>query len=452
MPKPSKIFTAEEQTQATMQTNSLPESWDQFKPHAEQHAAYRDTRRFVGLFAGRGSGKTALAKKRLVRYLYVKKPWRDPRYGFVAPTLDQGRRLAWEDFKQLIPRKDIQSINETRMQILTVYGSTLQVFSGDHPERLEGVQYDGMVVDEICDQRPELITKSILPALTHRKAWLWRIGVPKRAGIGAKAAKEFHDKYIDNQDSEHVAYLCVSGSVLSPEELQVFRENMSEADFNESFRARWEDTGGTIFYNFDTILNVNKVCRYLPDRPIVVGCDFNVNPMSWALGHKICGPDGTMGLMIFDEVFIRNTNTIATMDDLARRYGNHGSGWEFFGDASSKARKTSSTSTDYIQIKNYPRLKHKTVFFRDKNPRILDRFAACNALFKNIDGKRRFFVHPRCEKLIADLEIRQYKEGTREADDYGDIGHITDAVGYLIEYLFPVLLHNNSVHEILTSM
>jgi hypothetical protein len=59
-------------------------------------------------------------------------------------------------------------------------------------------------------------------------------------------------------------------------------------------------------------------------------------------------------------------------------------------------------------------------------------------MFCNANNKRRCFVHPRCKNLIKDLNQRGYKENTTEPDDYGDIGHITDALGYAIHTCFPL--------------
>jgi len=65
-------------------------------------------------------------------------------------------------------------------------------------------------------------------------------------------------------------------------------------------------------------------------------------------------------------------------------------------------------------------------------------------MFRNAKGVQRLFVDPRCVNLIRDLETRAYREGTREPDDYGDVGHITDALGYVVYRLFPVALSYGS--------
>ena len=59
-------------------------------------------------------------------------------------------------------------------------------------------------------------------------------------------------------------------------------------------------------------------------------------------------------------------------------------------------------------------------------------------MLRNAHGDARVFISPKCKRLIEDLKDRAYKEGTREPDDHGDIGHITDAFGYIIHKRFPI--------------
>jgi hypothetical protein len=49
-------------------------------------------------------------------------------------------------------------------------------------------------------------------------------------------------------------------------------------------------------------------------------------------------------------------------------------------------------------------------------------------------------VDPRCKNLIKDLTARAYVQGTTMPDDQGDVGHITDALGYVIYQIFPLRL------------
>lgn len=407
-------------------------AWFKLRYHEKQTLAWRTKARFVALAAGRGSGKTELARRRVVRYLSVKKPWRDPLYFYALPTMQQARRVAWEPLLQLIPREWIKGVpNKSSMCIETVFGSKLYVVGMDKPHRVEGVQWDGGVVDESCDQRPGVFDKTLLPAFSHRNAWCWRIGVPKRHGIGAADFKEFFDKGMAGVDGVE-SYTWMSEEICTPEQIAFAKAHLDPRDYNEQYCASWESSTGGIFYAFDEKENVTGEVVYDPEHPIIVGSDFNVDPMCWVLCQRIDDE-----LHVFDEIVIRNTNTEDTLKHLHARYGAHTGGWDFYGDASGRARRTSAAASDFVHIRNASGFLSKRVHYNKSNPLRVDRFASCNAMLKNAAGDRRLFIHPRCKHLIKDLNVRSWKEGVREPDDYGDIGHITDALGYIVHKLFP---------------
>jgi hypothetical protein len=352
-------------------------------------------------------------------------------YFYALPTLKQMRRVAWLKLKKLVPPEWIRSINETDKVIETVFGSSLYGVGMDKPQRIEGDQWDGGVLDESCDMRPKSFELSIRPALSHRNGWCWRIGVPKRYGIGAADFKKFFERGV-NGDPEIAAFHWPSEDILTQEECEAARRILDPRDYNEQYRASWEQVGGLLFYAFDEVLNTQAVA-YDPSAPLIVGTDFNVDPMAWVIGHDKGG-----AFHVFDELFLRNTNTRKSLDALFAKYGEHSNGFHFYGDASGAARKTSASKSDYVQIRNDKRFQGGRVYFPKSNPRIKDRFAACNALFLNAADERRCLIHPRCKHLIEDLTTRAYKEGTNEPDDYNDIGHISDALGYVIHRKWPL--------------
>lgn len=423
------------------------------KYHPQQSKLWRTKARFVAVAAGRGSGKTELARRRVVRMLPVKKAWNNPYYFYCLPTVLSAKRIAWKEILKLVPKDWIADINKTEMRIETVFGSTLQIFGMDKPERFEGSQYDGGVLDESSDQKPDVFNRSVLPALSHRNGWCWRIGVPKRYGIGAADFKGFFDKgmrgesfiaedetlqkILGNTDLRIESYTWTSEGIVKPEIIAFAKANLDLRDYNEQFRASWEDVGGRIFFAYDDVLNVdNNVC-YHENLPLCIGSDFNVDPMAWVIGHRYKDR-----LEIFDELWIRNTSTQQTLDILHKKYGNHKAGFEFFGDATGRARKTAASQaaqSDYLIIRGDARFNRAGCYYPKSNPGIADRFAACNALFCNVDKVRRCIIHPRCNRLRKDLLTRAYAEGSRLPDDSGDIGHITDALGYIIHRAYPLI-------------
>jgi len=413
----------------------LTEAWTSLRYHEQQCAAYRSKARFVALACGRGSGKTELARRRIVRYLPVVKPWIKPLYAYVLPIQAQASRVAWKPLKDLVPKSWITKVDESNKIIETRFGSELHVVGADKPERLEGVQWDGVVIDESCDQKDELFRLTIRPALSHRDGWCWRIGVPKRAGRGRNDFKRWFDRGASGELDYHESYTWKSSTVLTASEIIEARQDLGELDFDEQYDASWVSASGVIFYAFSVAGNVRESAVYREDRPIIVGSDFNVDPMAWCLGHIVDDR-----LEVFDELYVRNTNTLSCLEHLFKRYGQHRNGFWFHGDATSRSRKTSASSSDYVQIANDGRFKDSKLFYPKGNPRRADRFAACNARLRNANGEHRVVVHPRCVNLIADLEARSFKTGSNEPDDVGDVGHITDAFGYIIHRRWPLRL------------
>lgn len=420
----------------------LTSAWTPLRWHAEQTKLWRTRARFVGVVAGRGSGKTELARRRIVRYLPVRKPYSNPIYLYAMPTYNQARRVAWGALRSLIPESWLVKANNSSMLVETVFGSSLYVMGMDKPQRAEGVQWDGVVLDESSDQKPGTFARSLFPAMSHRRAWCWRIGVPKRFGVGADEFRTFWDECRRRElegDPNWEAYWWPSDEIVPAEELDIARRTLDERDFEEQYRASWQMAAGRMFYAFDDVMNVRDDIALSSDLPIYVGSDFNVDPMAWTISQvKLDPKTKTPMLHVLDEVWRRNTNTPETLEYLVQKYGDHHAGFSFFGDATGRARKSSASMSDYVLIKNHSFFsKCSRVFYPKANPLVVNRVAACNAMFKNAEGVRRCLVHPRCRNLIRDLKMRQWKPGTREPDDSGDIGHISDALGYEIHYLFP---------------
>lgn len=415
----------------------LTKRWNQHRYHADHEKIVQSSARFILMRCGRRSGKTEIALRRLIQALAEKTDWPDNKYFYAAPTRLQAEEIAWEDLKALCPPQWMSGRpNETKKKISTRFGSSVQLFGLDQPQRIEGKGYSGGYVDEMSDVKPNALKISIFPALADRRGWLWMGGVPKRSGVGAVFFNKMFDDAIESgvmpgtQDRIE-AYAWESETVLSKDDLAFFKGIMPQGDYDEQFRAIIQRVGGTVFQDFgdDNIQPVN----YDPGLPIILGTDFNVDPMCWVMCHDI---DGV--LCQFDELWLRNTNTPASIKHLAERYGSHEGGWIICGDASSRARTTKANKTDYLHFLNAECLKHKRVIIPKKNPAILDRISNCNALFKSATDEVRYHIDPSCEKTINDIRVRAFKENSLVLDDGADVGHITDALGYIVSSLYPI--------------
>ncbi len=414
----------------------MSNGWPQLRYLEIQAAYWASQCRFNYLPCGRQSGKTELAMRKLVKHLPVAKPWSDPRYFFGSPTYKQAKKVAWERIQRLIPKRWIADLSKGDLCIKTIFGSELFLVGLDQPQRVEGLILDGGVIDENSDIKPKTFDLSILPTLVHRNGWVDFIGVPKRFGAGAVEYRDKCQRAERGDLPDSAVFAWPSSGIVPADYLELCRATMDIRDFEEQFNGTWLSASGEVFHAFDRDFNVRS-CSYDPNLPIIVGSDFNVNPMSWILGH-IKGNT----FEVFDEIWIRNTNTPATLNVLLSRYADHKGTFQMYGDASARGRHTSAYMTDYNHIAGDVQLKKlgRSMHYIRSNPPVADRFATTNARICSGDGVRHVFIDKKCEHLILDLESRGYKPGTREADDKGDIGHPTDALGYVLHQKFPLRL------------
>lgn len=422
----------------------LTPAWTPLRHHPQQADMWTCGARFIAAACGRGSGKTELSRRRVVRWLPVPKPHSDPMYFFAMPTYKQAKRVAWNKILRLIPQGWLRrQPNVSDMEIRTIFGSWLFVVGLDKPQRIEGDQWDGGVIDESSDVRPKAFDLSILPALSHRHGWCWRVGVPKRFGIGALEYKAYWDAANAGELPDARAFCWPSRDIIPPEELEIARKTLDSRDFAEQYEASWEQVAGRIYHAFDDAVHVTTDPTYSERLPLIIGSDFNVDPMCWV----VCQEHDSR-LFVLDEIFKRDTTTQKTLDELHSRFGQHPSGWLFHGDASGRSRNTRASFSDYAQIKNDRRFRRARVLYPKANPLRFERFAATNAMLRNASGDVRLLIHPRCTRLIADLRDRQYAPGTREPADTGDVGHMADAMDYVIHKRYPIVTYTRDPSQI----
>lgn len=423
------------------------EAWPTLRPHALQSKVWQSKARFIVMACGRGSGKTELARRKLVTQLPLKKPWSNPLYFYAMPTYMQAKRVGWKEILRLIPPEWILERNVMDLYIKTIFGSELYVAGLDRPQRIEGSQYDFGVIDECSDVKPGAFRKSVIPALSTKNGSCWLIGVPKRNGIGSRDFKDLFDLGNGPNQMGIESYQWPSSSVKTEAELAVYREGMTDKDYEEQFNATWVMPGGLVYYAFDRETSV--INSYEPDylSPLYIGQDFNVNPMCWVIAQKT-----DRGLVQFDELFVKDTNTPECLKELHKRHGDKFPKYVFCGDAASRQRKTNgskASKSDYALINNFDLIRNKVIKIPDRNPPVDDRQQVVNGLLKDVDGNCRFFVTRNCKKTIQDLEYLSYKENTSIVDDSNpEMGHISDALGYLIWQEYPMKIIQSSSAEI----
>ena len=378
--------------------------------------------RFRVCVAGRRFGKTHLSIRELARF--ARHPNRTVLY--VAPTYRQAKQIVWESLKLKLDTVNwIKTVNESELTVNLVNGTKIMLRSADAGESIRGIGADFVVLDEVQDIDSKIFWEVIRPALADRQGHGLLIGTPK--GTGNWLYDVFTEaKHLDDWDSWQ--FTTAQGGMVSESELESARASMDQRTYRQEFEATFETYAGAVYYNFDPQLNVMDLDHTVDHRHVMmVGSDQNVDPMTAVISQVMNNT-----VYVYDEVVIYGSNTQELCEEIRNRYSNKTI--HIHPDASGSARKTSSNTTDHNIMRN----AGFVLKVNRSQPAVRDRINSVNSMLLNATGQRRLVIHPRCKRLIEALIKHQYKEGTQIPDKNSGFDHITDALGYLVEFNFPV--------------
>lgn len=396
------------------------------KLHAAQATVFRHPARFRVLVAGRRFGKTHLARTEIIRAAKGKGRrliW------YVAPTFSMAREIMWDELIEALPPEWVKKKHETRLEIRLINGTVIQLKGADRPDTLRGRGVHFIILDEFQDFRPEVWSKVLYPTLTTTRGQMLCIGTPK-------SYNHFYELYRMGQIEKNRLsgqwwswqFPTIMSPFFPPSEIAHARAHLDPKTFKQEFEASFESMSGRVYYAFDRHTHVG-LYPFNPRLPIIIGQDFNVDPMSSVIMQ--IQPNGD--IWIVDEIHMPSSNAVEVCQEIDRRYFRHKSAITLYPDPAGANRSSSRGESD---LDVFRERGFRKIIYKKKHPLVSDRVAVVNSMFQSADGTCRMFVDQGCNKLIESLEQTIYKAGTPQVDKKQSMEHMADALGYPIHYLF----------------
>jgi hypothetical protein len=382
--------------------------------------------RFKVVAAGRRFGKSFLSLSlmaKVARYPYSQ-VW------YVTTTYSAAKNIMWSYLKQKLQKFGwAKSFHEVALQANLVNGSVISLKGANNPDSLRGIGLDYLVLDEAAYLDERVWTEVLRPTLSDKQGGALFISSPS-------GRNWFYDLWIagqdeDEEDWESWQYTTLQGGNVPPEEVEAARRNLDERTFEQEYEAEFVTYTGLVYYGFNYMESVVDR-EYNPEEPVLIGMDFNIDPMT-ATVFQMDEYDGT--LFLVDEIEIFGSNTDEMAEEILCRYPEREI--TIFPDPACVQTRTSAGGRTDLSILQSYGFKCK---FRRKHPLVRDRINAVNSALCSADGSRRLLVHKGCKRVIHALERHSYKKGTNLPEKGGDndLSHMTDSIGYLVEYLYPV--------------
>ena len=421
--------------------------------HPEQARLWASPHRFNVVPAGRRSGKTEIVGKRklILRAMappqFGGSPYPEANYFVAAPTFTQVKRIYWNDLKRLIPNQFVDAKSESELWIRLINQHTIWCVGLDKPERMEGFPWDGGVIDEIGNVKPDAWEANIRPALSDRGGWCDFIGVPE----GRNHYYDLDLRARTDTTGEWGHYHWISADILPASEIEQAKSEMDELTYLQEYEASFVNFTGRAYHAWDEKRNGRKLEHlYNPTKPLILMFDFNVEPGVCAIGQQLQYKkhDTFISTGIFDEVRIRrHSNTIRVCDVILDKYKNkHLGPIVCYGDAtggSGGSAKILGSDWELIGKKLRQHFGKRVQFrVRRRNSSERDRLNAVNSLLYSTNKQVKLYVDPgKCPHTVRDFEgVILLEGGSGEIDKKSTplLTHLTDAIGYYAEREFPL--------------
>ena len=392
--------------------------------------------RFPLVPAGRRSGKT----ERFKRFLIKQANAVVGQYFAAAPTHDQAKKIFWDDLKLFsLSSTHPKQPSESNRIIFMPNGSEIHVIGLDKPQRIEGIPWKGGGIDEFADIKEGAWEENILPALNtvnpldpDYRPWCWLLGVPD----GLNHYYDLCQMAEGGSNPDYKVFHWESAEILPADVIEAMKRSMSEKQFNQEFRASFETASDRIYDDYSKANLTNAIIE--PHEQLLWYHDFNFTPLSSGIG-VVRDKDH---VYLLDEIVLTSAISRQSAQEFVEKYKNHKNRHVLiYGDPAGRAGEKHGHESDYTEMEGVLRENGWQVTRRVKKaaPAIKDRQNAVRAKIRNAAGEISLFVNsanaPYTHKGLATVQL---KKGSTFIEEDSETQHITTAIGYMVDYLFPI--------------
>ena len=291
-----------------------------YKPRDPAVHERLEAARFAVIVAHRRYGKTVLSVNHVIKQAATC-PRRDGRYGYVAPYRNQAKAVAWDYLKHYTSPIPGRIVNESELSVTLPNGAIIRIFGADNPDALRGLYFDGVILDEVAQMRPEVWGEIIQPALADRGGWALFIGTPK----GINIFSELYYRALERQQAGDAAWCAMSFPVtettsLPADEVERLRQELSENAWRQEMMCDFSASSDDVLISLSLVSEAMRK-TYQPH-------EYNRAPVVLGVDVARFGDDSSVifrrqGLVGFQPVILRGLDNMSLADVVAAAIVEH---------------------------------------------------------------------------------------------------------------------------------
>ena len=250
-------------------------------------------KRFKLIVAHRRCGKTvALVNTLIDAALNNKRKEPPPRYGYVAPSFEMAKDLAWTYVKQYTQGVPGMEFLEGELTAKFRNGSTIRLYGGSLAfERMRGLYFDGIILDEYAMLHPQAFSSVVRPALADYRGFAVVSGTA--SGLDHFFELKQRAEEEPGWDVFEIPISATGDSALNPDEVAEMRSDMSPEEFAREMQCSFEAPVEGAYYGdaINALQLQNRVTKVSVDlnTSVITAWDLGIRHLQCIWLFQICG-------------------------------------------------------------------------------------------------------------------------------------------------------------------
>jgi hypothetical protein len=266
-----------------------------YLPRRHFRGLHASPKRWKFVCAHRRAGKTVALANHLIRAaVHNSRKWPPPRYGYVGPSFDQAKDLVWAYLKQYTEQIPGTRPFEADLSCVLPHGASIKLYGGAAAyERMRGMYFDGIVLDEYPLLNPAVFSTVVRPCLADYGGFAIVSGT-------SNGDDHFHQLKLKYEDDPrwdvYLIPLSATGEdALSKAEALELTQDMSSEEYAREMECSFEaPVEGSYYGEILNKLAVQGRITSIPvdlSAPAVTAWDLGIHDFTSIWTYQICGKE-----------------------------------------------------------------------------------------------------------------------------------------------------------------
>ena len=243
--------------------------------------------------AHRRAGKTVALVNQLIRAASLNgRKWPPPRYAYVGPSFEQAKDLVWSYLKQYTENIAGTRYLEGELACILPTGAIIKLYGGAAAyERMRGMYFDGIVLDEYPMLNPAVFGTVVRPCLADYHGF---------ALVSGTSNGDDHFNHLrlrteaDPRWDQFIIPLSMTGEeALTKEEAFELTQDMTADEFAREMECQFDSPVEGSYYGeaLNKLSLQGRICAVPPDlsQPVITAWDLGIHDYCCIWFYQIAG-------------------------------------------------------------------------------------------------------------------------------------------------------------------